>query len=222
MMTVVLTGVELAKQEVAPDSPLYRELREIGQAGGRAATLTRQLLAFARQQPIAPCRQDLNRLIGDLLPELERLLGPDYELRWQPGREPWPVMVDPGQIRQLLQTLIGHCRDSLADPGLVAIRTANCSLSPEFCADHPWLEPGDYLRLTVSDNGRGMDLETQQRIFEPFFSPRQEFDPASDLGMAVVYGIVKQNQGYIDVESAPGQGSSFIIYLPGHPLEESR
>ncbi|OEU74961.1 MAG: hypothetical protein BA869_00055, partial [Desulfuromonadales bacterium C00003107] len=212
---VILGYAELALMHTAPDQPTFQQLQEIHKAAESSAGLTRQLLAFARQQPATPKVLDLNQNIDDMLQMLRRLIGEDIELDWNPGTNLWPVKVDPTQIDQLLANLSVNARDAISSSGRLTIETANTSIGPADRAAHPYCVPGNYVSFTVTDNGCGMDEATQNKIFEPFFTTK-EVGKGTGLGLATVFGIIKQNQGFINVYSQPGQGTTFRIYLPRH------
>jgi CheY-like chemotaxis protein len=215
MLSVILGYSELAIRKAGADNPLQRHLAQILDAARRSADLTRQLLAFARQQTIAPIVLDLNKTIESMLKMLHRLIGEDIELQWHPKADLWPVKVDPSQIDQILANLCINARDAIADVGKIIIETENSTLDNDYCTNHPGFVPGDYLKLTVSDDGYGMAKEIQDNLFEPFFTTK-EMGKGTGLGLATVYGIVKQNNGFIDVQSEPGHGTSFTIYLLRH------
>jgi two-component system cell cycle sensor histidine kinase/response regulator CckA len=215
MLTAILGYTELALHSVEPTSPLRHYLEEIRTAGRRSADLTRQLLAFARRQPISPQVLDLNQTVEGMLKLLGRLIGEDIELVWRPGGGLWPVRVDPSQVDQVLANLCVNARDAIGGVGRITIETANVSLDTAWCAGRPDRRPGDYVMLAVSDTGCGMDEATLAMVFEPFFTTK-EVGQGTGLGLATVYGIVTQNHGCIDVVSAPGQGTTFRIYLPRH------
>jgi two-component system cell cycle sensor histidine kinase/response regulator CckA len=215
MLSVIQGYSELAIRKAGADNPLQRHLAQILDASRRSAALTRQLLAFARQQTIAPIVLDLNETIESMLKMLQRLIGEDIELKWHPKADLWPVKMDPSQIDQILANLCVNARDAIADVGKITIETENVTLDNSYCANHQGFAPGDYLRITVSDDGYGMDKETRAKLFEPFFTTK-EMGKGTGLGLATVYGIVKQNNGFINVYSEPGQGTSFTIYLLRH------
>lgn len=218
MLSVILGHSELAERELGEGHPLHLHLQEISRAATRSADLTRQLLAFARKQTVIPKVLDLNETVEGMLKMLRRLIGEDIELLWQPGDDLWPVRIDPSQVDQLLANLCINARDAIADTGRVTIRSATASFDPAYCAVHLDVTPGDYVLLSVSDSGCGMDEETISHLFEPFFTTK-ELGKGTGLGLATVYGIVKQNGGVINVVSSPGQGSTFTIYLPRHQEE---
>ena len=152
---------------------------------------------------------------------LQRLIGEDIDLAWQPEADLWPVKVDPSQIDQILANLCVNARDAIAGVGKITIETGNSTFDEDYCADHAGSVPGEYVRLAVSDDGCGMDKETLAHIFEPFFTTKGVGE-GTGLGLATVYGIVKQNNGFIDVYSEPGQGTTFTIYLPRHAGKAER
>ncbi len=199
-------------------NPFLDALKEIKKAGVRSADLTRQLLAFARKQTIAPRRLDLNETIGKTLKMLQRIIGEDVRLTWIPGKKLWPVKVDPVQLDQVLANLCVNARDAIADIGKITIETENVGVKEPGRGSHSEIVPGEYVRITVSDDGLGMDAETLEKVFEPFYTTK-EIGKGTGLGLATVYGIVKQNNGFIDVISAPGQGTAFKLYLPRDDLD---
>ncbi|MGC4121899.1 MAG: PAS domain S-box protein [Myxococcales bacterium] len=221
MLGVILAHADVAIEEVDPDSHVHRDLQEIRKAALRSASLTRQLLAFARRQTVSPRVLDLNQTIGDMLKMLQRLIGEDIALRWAPGAGVWPVKVDPSQIDQILANLCVNSRDAITGVGKLTIETANRSLEEAACASHPGAAPGDYVCLAVSDDGCGMDKQTLAHLFEPFFTTKG-MGKGTGLGLATVYGIVKQNRGFIEAFSEPGKGTTFSVYLPRHAGDARR
>jgi CheY-like chemotaxis protein len=188
---------------------------EIRQAAERSADLTRQLLAFARKQTVAPKVLDLNATVESLRTMLRQLIGENIAFAWRPGANLWPINVDPSQVDQILVNLCANARDAMADIGTITIETGNRVVDEAYCAAYVDLVPGEYVRLAVSDSGRGMDQETRSHIFEPFFTTKGVGE-GTGLGLATVYGAVKQNHGFINVYSEPGHGTAFAIYLPRH------
>mgnify|MGYP000887703076 CR=1 FL=1 len=213
MLGVILGHADLALDELEPASPLYGSLQEIRKAAIRSGGLTRQLLAFARKQTIAPKALDLNATVEGMLQMLRRLIGENVELAWHPCPVPARVQMDPSQIDQILANLCVNARDAVGDKGHVSIETGLAEFDETYCAAHAGFLPGRFVRLAVGDDGCGMDSQTLLRLFEPFFTTK-EVGKGTGLGLATVYGIVKQNNGFIDVDSEPGQGSTFRIYLP--------
>ena len=218
MLTVIIGHTGLALTEVAPSDPLYDQLQEINEAARRSADLTRQLLAFARKQTIAPKILNLNTTLSGMLSMLRRLIGEEIDLVWRPGAELWDVKMDPGQIDQVLANLCINSRDAIAEMGKIIIETENIAMDEAACARHVGLMPGEYALLTVSDDGCGMDENTKAHLFEPFFTTKGR-GQGTGLGLATVYGIIKQNDGFIGVYSEPGQGTTFRIYFPRHKTE---
>ena len=226
MLGVILGYTELAMERVEPDNPLHTNLEKIHGAAQRSADLTRQLLAFARKQTVSPKIIDLNDTIERIFKLLLRLIGEDIDLAWLPGKEVWTIKMDPTQIDQILTNLCVNARDAIVDTGKITIETGNTVFDEDYCSVHAGYMPGEYSILAVSDNGCGMDEETQSHLFEPFFTTK-EMGRGTGLGLATVYGVVKQNNGFINVYSEPGQGTTFNIYLPRHraqkpPLSEQR
>ena len=215
MLGVILGNTELAMDHSQPATPLYAELLEIRKAAERSADLTRQLLAFARQQTVTPRVLDLNQTMANSLKMLQRLIGEDIELSWLPGSGIWQVMVDPSQMDQILANLCVNARDAIGETGIISIETGNASFDEAYCESYAGYVQGDFVLLSVSDNGHGMNRETMDRMFEPFFTTK-ELGKGTGLGLSTVYGIVKQNNGFINVYSEPGQGTTFKIYLPRH------
>ncbi len=214
MLSVILGHTFLAISDPDP-AQLQLSLDEIRKAAERSADLTRQLLAFARKQTIVPRVLDLNQTVAGMLKMLQRLVGEGINIHWQPERDLWLLKMDPSQIDQLLANLCVNARDSIADIGKVAVETGSQVLDESYCAHHLGCQPGEYVRLSVTDDGCGMSKETLSRIFEPFFTTKG-VGKGTGLGLSTVYGIVKQNGGFIDVYSEPGLGTSFHIYLPRH------
>jgi len=215
MLSVILGYTELALAQVPPTEPLHADLKEIFNAANRSADITRQLLAFARRQTITPEVLDLNASVEGLLKMLRRLIGEDIDLAWLPGTDLWPVRMDPSQLNQILANLCVNARDAIADVGKIIIETKRALIDEAFCADHPGFRPGEYVLLAISDDGCGMDKQILTHLFEPFFTTK-EIGKGTGLGLAMVYGIVKQNDGFIAVYSEAGKGSTFRIYLPRH------
>lgn len=213
MLTLILGHTELAFRQVSPEQPLHNDLKEIHSAAKRSANLTRQLLAFARQQTITPRLLDLNDTVGNMLKMLQRLIGEDIDLAWIPGIDLGHVYMDPAQVDQIMANLCVNARDAISGIGRITIETGNTVLSEEYCSDHPGSVPGEYVLLAVSDNGCGMEKEIMDKIFEPFFTTKDR-SRGTGLGLATVYGITKQNNGFINVYSEPGKGTTFRIYLP--------
>ena len=213
MLGVIFGHIEMALDDVDPAAPLHASLQAIQHAAERSAALTRQLLAFARKQTIAPKVIDINETVAGMLNMLRRLIGEDIDLLWQPGENLLPVKVDPSQIDQLLANLCVNARDAIEGVGNITIETASAAFDEAYCAAHHGFVPGEYILLAVSDDGCGMDKKTLNQIFEPFFTTKEQ-GKGTGLGLASIYGMVKQNNGFINVYSEPGQGTTFRIYLP--------
>ena len=218
MLQSILGYADLALMAMNKEQPVYADIEEIKNTAKRSTNIIRQLLAFARKQVIAPVVLDLNDQVAGMLKMLRRLVGEDMDLVWLPGGDVCMVRMDPSQIDQILVNLVVNARDAIQDVGQVSIETGNVALDEAYCADHPESVPGRYVKISVSDTGCGMDRETLHNIFEPFFTTK-ELGKGTGLGLATVYGIVKQNNGYIEVYSEPGKGAAFHIYLPRHEVE---
>ncbi len=210
---VILGYTELALDHADPASSLHDELEEIQKAAERSASLTRQLLGFARKQTIVPRVLDLNETVAGMLDMLGRLIGSNIDLVWEPGADLGWVKVDPSQIDQILVNLCINSRDAIADVGKITLSTRAAVLDASACDGHEGAFPGTYVLLVVSDNGCGMDAEMLTHIFEPFFTTK-DLSQGAGLGLSTVYGIVRQNNGLVDIVSEPNKGTSILIYLP--------
>ncbi|MFO7713676.1 PAS domain S-box protein [Desulfosarcina sp.] len=213
MLGAILGRTELMLLEMRPDDPRRPELQEIQRAAQRSADLTKQLLTFARKQTISPKVLELNNVVEDALKMLRRLIGEDIELVWHPATNLWAVKIDPTQVEQILANLCVNARDAIAGVGTITIETKNLVLDQDYCAVHAGFKPGEYVMLAVSDEGCGMDKQTLENAFEPFFTTKK-VGQGTGLGLATVYGIVKQNDGFINVYSEPGLGTALRVYLP--------
>lgn len=220
MLNVIMGFTELALDKVQQKDPIHDDLMEIYKAAQRSASVTNQLLAFARKQTVIPKKIDLNIAVEGMLKMLHRLIGENIELVWIPGGELWPVKMDPSQIDQILANLCVNARSAISDLGKITIKTCNTVFNEADCHDHIDFIPGEYVQLTVNDNGCGMDEETLNNIFEPFFTTKKVGE-GTGLGLATVYGIIKQNNGFVEVFSKHGQGTTFNIYIPKHKTTES-
>jgi len=214
MLSIILGQTDMLLGRLGRDSDLRGGLGEIRKAAERSAALTGQLLAFARRQTVTPRVLDLNETVTSMLKMLHRLIGEDIDLRWRAGEGPSTVRVDPGQVDQVLANLLVNARDAIGpNIGRVTIETARAVFDADDCRIRPGAVPGDYVMLAVSDDGCGMDEATLARVFEPFFTTKG-LREGTGLGLATVYGIIKQNGGFINVYSEPGQGTTFRMYLP--------
>ncbi|NMB77103.1 MAG: PAS domain-containing protein [Myxococcales bacterium] len=221
MLMVILGHAEVALSQAKPEDPLASHLKDILDAARHSAELVRQLLTFARQQPVVPRVLDLNAAIAGTLRMLQRLIGENIELVWMPGPNLWPVRLDPAQVDQLLTNLCLNGRDAIRGVGRIIIGTENVVVGEAERERHPTLAAGENVRLFVSDSGAGMGPEVVEHLFEPFFTTK-ELGKGIGLGLATVYGIVTQNRGAIEVHSAPGHGTTFEILLPRSGSEVSR
>ena len=213
----LLTGIagyaEILMSSFKRGDPLFADLREIKKAADRGAGLTAQLLAFSRKQIIAPQVIDLNEVIDHSLMMIKRLIGEDIDLKFAPTTELGSVKADPTQVEQVLVNLSINARDAMPDGGLLRIKTENVAFDEEYCNAYPEASPGEYVMLAVSDNGAGIGEDLKDHIFEPFFTTKEK-GKGTGLGLATVYGIVKQNGGFINLYSELGIGTTFKIYLP--------
>jgi CheY-like chemotaxis protein len=213
LLTAILGHCDILLRRLPEEGTTRRGVEEIRTAGERAAGLTRQLLAYSRRQVLKPQVLDLNSSVTTMVPMLRRLIGETIELQPALPSELGRVEADPTQIEQIIMNLVVNARDSMPGGGRVVIETSNADLDKTFAKRHVPTRPGRYVMLAVSDTGSGMDKATQARIFEPFFTTKQ-LGKGTGLGLATVYGIVKQSDGYIWVYSEPGLGSTFKVYLP--------
>ena len=221
MLGAILGYTELGLLGVSPTDPTYGTLKDIQKAAQRSVDLTRQLLAFARKQTVAPKLLELNETVEGMIKMLRRLIGEDIDLEWLPGEDLDPVRMDTSQIEQLLVNLCVNARDAIHDTGKITIDTGTATVDENDCTAHVGMVPGEYVLLAVRDDGCGMDAETRSHLFEPFFTTK-EVGKGTGLGLATVYGMVKQNDGFIDVQSEPGRGTTVEIYLPRHTAETCR
>ncbi|NVN98047.1 MAG: PAS domain S-box protein [Geobacteraceae bacterium] len=212
-LSVILGYAQLAQMVAGSGSNIHSHLQEICKAAESSADLTRQLLAFARQQTITPKILDLNKTVTGMFKMLNRLIGENIHLDWQTKSDLWPIKFDPSQIDQILANLCVNARDSISENGKISIETENSTIDESYITRYPDVLTGDYVKIALSDNGCGMDKDTIDRIFEPFFTTKEE-GKGTGLGLATVFGIVKQNNGIINVYSEPGVGTTFTIYLP--------
>jgi PAS domain S-box-containing protein len=213
LLSVIIGYADELNESKSDGDKLRRNAEQIKKAGQRAASLTRQLLAFSRQQVLQPRVLDLNSVVADLAKMLRRLIGADIELTLTLDPEVGSVKADPSQIDQVLMNLVVNARDAMPEGGQITIETSNTELTQGQAAKMPYVQPGPYVQLTVTDTGIGMDAETMAHIFEPFFTTKEK-GQGTGLGLATVYGIIKQSGGYIWVFSEPGRGTSFKIFLP--------
>ena len=212
-LAVILGHAEFALQATGESEALSEDLRAIQRAAQHSAVLTRQLLTYARRQTIAPRALDLNDSITEALRMLKPLIGESISLRWSPASDLWPVTLDPAQLDQILTNLCANARDAIGGHGTLSITTENCTVSVEASRDIPNSLPGEYVLLRVRDDGHGMTPDVRAQIFEPFFTTKG-LGEGTGLGLAMVYGIVRQNHGAITVTSAPQQGTEMSLYFP--------
>lgn len=213
MLSAILGHAQLAMMRGRSAEMIQQDLKTIEDSALRSADLIRKLLAFARKQTIVPKVLDLNETVAGMLKMLQRLIGEDVDFAWVPAESLWPVRIDPSQVDQLLVNLCVNARDAISGVGKVTIEVGNAVFDEAYCTVHAGYSPGEFVMLAVSDDGCGMDKEVLGHIFEPFFTSK-ELGKGTGLGLATVYGIVKQNDGFINVYSEPGKGSTFKLYLP--------
>ena len=213
MLNAIMGYAELALKRVASDPKTTSYLQGVLDAGRRSADLTRQLLAFSRKQVVEPRVLDINQTIDDQMKLFGKLIGEEIQINFVPGGDVGQIMIDPSQIDQILANLMVNARDAIDGAGDITITTANVELNEAYCRSHPGAVPGEYVRLAVSDTGCGMDAATMERIFEPFFTTKEK-GRGTGLGLATIFGIVKQNNGEIHASSAQGSGTTFVIHLP--------
>lgn len=213
LISIINGYTEILHQQLGENSKVHKELHEIHQAGQRAATLVHQLLAFGRRQKMAPRVIDLNRLVKEHVDILSRLLGHERSLELDLKEDTGNVYVDPTQLQQVFLNLVLNARDATTEGGRISVRTENAFLDPARSRRATDPKAGEYVRLTVADNGCGMDTATLKTVFEPFFTTKSE-GKGTGLGLALAYGVVKQSGGHINVDSTPGEGSTFEVWLP--------
>ena len=219
MLGVIIGYTELVMSKIEPVLPVQAYLEEIVKAAKRSTDIIGKLLAFARRQSIAPTVLDLNDVVDNTLKTLKRLIGEDIELSWIPEANLWRVNMDPSQVDQIIANLLMNARDAIAGVGKITIETGKVTLDEVYCAGHLGAITGEFVMLAVSDDGCGMDKETLNRVFEPYFTTKGGTQETG-LGLATVYGIVKQNNGYVTAYSEPDKGTTFKIYLPRHAADE--
>jgi len=221
LLTAIIGNVSLAHMKLSPSDPAAAMLVEANKAAERAATLTQQLLAFSRKQIIEPKVVNLNELISDLHAMLVRLIREDIKIQILQGKDLGAVKVDVGQFQQVLVNLVVNARDAMPDGGKIIIETSNAELDDTYCASHTYVTPGRFVMVAVSDTGNGMSEEVKAHIFEPFFTTKAK-GSGTGLGLATAYGVVKQAEGFIEVYSEIGTGTTFKIYLPRVEEEASK
>jgi len=212
LLTTIQGYTTLAMMKIPDSDPASRNLNQVKQAAGRAANLTRQLLLFSRKQPMEPASVAVNDLVNDLLKMLYRLIGEDITITTELESDVWPILADEGTIEQVIMNLAVNARDAMPKGGRLTIKTENVALSEGDSQDISEARSGQFVCISIADTGFGMDAKTVERIFEPFFTTK-EVGRGTGLGLSVVYGIVKQHEGWINVYSKPGKGSVFKVYL---------
>lgn len=219
MLAIILGQVEIALMKIPADDPLEKRLQEIKAAANRSSNMTQQLLGFARKQSRQSQILNLSDTVANMLIMLKRLIGENLELRWTAEAELPLVDIDPGHFDQILTNLIINARDAIDSTGFISVKTKQIFLDEIFCQNHPGSHPGEYVLLEVSDTGCGMDQDTLDKIFNPFFTTKS-IGKGTGLGLSMVFGLIKQNNGYIEVNSTPGEGTTFSLYFPQVKIEE--
>ena len=213
MLNVILGYAEIVMLDMSFENPLYSKMEQIKKAAKRSANITKQLLGFSRKQVIDPKPVDINNLVVDIEKMISRLIGEDIDLILDLQKKIWTVKLDSSQIDQLVINLALNARDAMPNGGKVIIGTQNVTFNDDYCSEHAGFIPGEFVMTSVSDNGTGMNKKTQEHIFEPFYTTK-ELGKGTGMGLATVYGITKQNNGFINVYSEPGKGTTFKLYLP--------
>lgn len=213
LLTAILGNTQLALRKIKPEDPLHTRLTEIEKAGNRAAELTRKLLAFSRRQHLKRRTINLNDTIPEIMKLIERIIGEDVEISVSYAPNLYAVYADPTQIEQVIMNLSVNARDAMSQGGLLTIKTCNVDLDESYCREFPYVQPGKYVQISVSDSGSGMNKETLSHIFEPFFTTKAP-GKGTGLGLSMAYGIVKQHDGHIHAYSELDNGTTFKIYLP--------
>lgn len=221
MLGVIIGRSEMALKREIKDQSLTSDLQSILKVAHHSANLTRQLLTFARMQSASPEVIDLNEALADMLHMFRHLIGEDIELDWRPGAGLWAIRMDPSQVSQILANLCVNARDAISNVGRITIETENVCLDAAACRDHGGAGPGEYVKITFADTGSGMDPKILDFIFEPFFTTKG-VGQGTGLGLSTVYGVVKQNKGFIEVSSEPDGGTTFRIYLPKYQGENEQ
>lgn len=210
--SIVMGYAELALTKISNHDPAHNDIHQIIKATQRSTDITKQLLAFARRQPIAPKILDINNTIDHMLTMIKRLIGEDIDLAWVPGEAIWPIKLDPAQVDQIIVNLCVNARDAIKNVGKITIETGNVVFEESYCSEHLGFIPGEYVMLAVSDDGIGMTAEQKERIFDPFFTTKG-LGKGTGLGLSTIYGIIKQNNGFINVYSEPKKGTTFKLYF---------
>lgn len=213
MLGIIIGYAEMLREKYQSDDELVEALSEILSAGKKSREMTRKLLSFARRQHIKPLSVELNQFIEQMLPTLRQVIGENVELIWQPQQDIWQISIDATQLDQLLINLCLNAREAIDSNGRIIVETANIVLDREYCCEHQGFVAGEYVMLAIGDNGRGIERELLDHIFEPFFTTKNN-SVSVGMGLPTVYGIVKQNSGFINIYSEPGHGTSVKIYLP--------
>jgi CheY-like chemotaxis protein len=213
ILGIIIGCSEVIMMDLEPDNPLYSQLQLIVNSSQRAANLVRQLMAFACKQTVTPKVLDVNETLSAMHKMLHQLIGENIEFIWKPGQDLWKVRIDPNQLEQIVVNLTVNSRDAIYKNGSITLETCNVVFDTSYFVGNEAILPGDYVLLSVSDTGDGMSKEVMEKIFEPFYTTK-EVGKGTGLGLPTVYGIVHQNNGFINVFSEEGKGTTFKIYLP--------
>jgi len=213
LLQVINGYTEMAMDTIDTTDSTHESLQEVARASDRATTLVRQLLTFGRRETVHPENVSLNDIIADLMKMLRRVIGEHLELEVDAGSDLKHVFADPGQMEQILMNLCVNARDAMPGGGKITIRTHNVTIDRHFTSASPWAREGEFVVLSVKDTGEGIDPEVQERVFEPFFTTK-EVGKGTGLGLATVYAIAERHNGFVHLESTPGMGTAFFIYLP--------
>jgi PAS domain S-box-containing protein len=213
LLTIIQLSTRLLQKNIRPEDPLGEHIQRIQDTGERAGALTKQLLSFSRREIIEPRILTLNQVVSDLSRMLKRIIGEDIELETRLDDKLWTIRIDPTQVDQIVLNLVVNARDAMPQGGSLLIETSNATLDEAYAAHNVDVLPGDYVLLSITDTGVGMDEETQAHIFEPFFTTKER-GQGTGLGLAAVFGIIKQNKGHVRFQTAEGEGTTFKIYLP--------
>jgi two-component system cell cycle sensor histidine kinase/response regulator CckA len=218
LLTIIQGNTDLAMMEVSKTDPIYKTLKQINITTIRAAALVRQLLLFGRKHQMEFVPLNINKTIEDMLKMLRRIIGENIKIRKQFKPDLWTINADEGNLQQLMMNLAVNARDAMPDGGILSIKTENIEVTENYCKKYSYARPGKYICLSITDTGTGIEKDILPHIFDPFFTTK-EIGKGTGLGLSVVYGIIKQHEGWINVESEPGKGSTFKVYIKAVPMK---